>query len=58
MQMWLLSIRLILLCMLIFDIHAYITNIRKIRFDVKIFELSVKTGAGFDSWLDWLRGLK
>lgn len=41
-----------------FDIQACIANIKKIRSDVKIFELSVKTGVGFDNWLDWLRGLK
>ncbi|AEI36867.1 hydrogenase nickel incorporation protein HypB [Francisella salina] len=41
-----------------FDIQECIANIKKIRSDVKIFELSVKTGAGFDSWLDWLRELK
>ncbi|ASG67013.1 hydrogenase accessory protein HypB [Francisella halioticida] len=41
-----------------FDIQECIANIKKIRSDVKIFELSVKTGAGFDIWLDWLRGLK
>lgn len=41
-----------------FDIQECIANIKKIRSDVKVFELSVKTGAGFDSWLDWLRGLK
>lgn len=41
-----------------FDIQACIANIKKIRSDVKIFELSVKTGKGFDNWLDWLRGLK
>lgn len=41
-----------------FDIQECITNIKKICSDVKIFELSVKTVAGFDSWLDWLRSLK
>ncbi|OEZ33390.1 hypothetical protein AS144_02180 [Francisella endosymbiont of Amblyomma maculatum] len=41
-----------------FDIQECIVNIKKIRSDVKIFELSVKTGASFDSWFDWLRSLK
>ncbi|WP_268873203.1 hypothetical protein [Francisella tularensis] len=41
-----------------FDIQECIANIKKIRSNVKIFELSVKTDADFDSWLDWLRGLK
>ena len=41
-----------------FNIQKCITNIKKIRSDVKIFELSVKTSAGFDSWLDWLSSLK
>lgn len=41
-----------------FDVAECVANIKKIRSDVKIFELSVRTGEGFDSWLDWLKSLK
>ena len=39
------------------DLEAIRQNLRKIRPDVRIFELSAKTGEGLDEWLDWLVGL-
>ena len=40
-----------------FDVAKCVENIRKIRSDVKVFELSVKSKEGLDRWLDWLESL-
>ncbi len=38
-----------------FDREAAHANIREVRPGIRIFETSAKTGAGFDSWLEFLR---
>ena len=40
-----------------FDIELVKNNALKINGQLKIFELSCRTGAGLDSWYDWLRNL-
>ncbi|GGG03784.1 MULTISPECIES: hydrogenase nickel incorporation protein HypB [Cysteiniphilum] len=40
-----------------FSVERCIENIRKIRRDIRFFELSVKTEEGFDNWLNWLTSL-
>lgn len=39
------------------DLEQIRQNLRKIRPDVRIFELSAKSGEGLEEWLDWLSGL-
>ncbi len=41
-----------------FDREAAHRNIREIRPDIRIFETSAKTGAGMDSWLEYLAEAK
>jgi hydrogenase nickel incorporation protein HypB len=38
-----------------YDRQLAIDNIHHVHQDMAIFELSAKTGEGFDPWLDWLR---
>ena len=38
-----------------YDRQLAIDNIHQVHPDMAIFELSAKTGEGFDPWLDWLR---
>jgi len=37
-----------------FDIHRAKTDAGKLNKDIRIFELSAKTGQGFDGWCSWL----
>lgn len=37
-----------------FDIDRVIDHVRSLRSDIKIFQVSAKTGAGMDRWYDWL----
>ncbi len=39
-----------------FDIPYFIAGVRMLNPDLKVFELSSKTGEGFDAWIDWLKG--
>jgi hydrogenase nickel incorporation protein HypB len=41
-----------------FDINKAKENALKINSNLRIFELSCKTGEGMISWFDWLEGLK
>ena len=38
-----------------FDIKALRERVLKLKSDIKIFEISCKTGMGIDAWADWLR---
>lgn len=38
-----------------FDENAFRADLARIRDDVPLLRLSVRTGEGFDAWLDWLR---
>ena len=38
-----------------FDIEEAAENIRKIHPQMPIFEVSAKTGDGFDAWIEWLK---
>lgn len=38
-----------------FDIKALRKRVLKLKPDMKIFEISCKTGVGVDAWADWLR---
>jgi hydrogenase nickel incorporation protein HypB len=40
---------------LTFDREVFQRDLRAIREDVPLFELSATTGEGFEAWLDWLR---
>ncbi|WP_116962970.1 hydrogenase nickel incorporation protein HypB [Fastidiosibacter lacustris] len=40
-----------------FDTKRCIDNIRKIRTEARVFELSVKTGQGLNIWVSWLKSL-
>lgn len=40
-----------------FDIKQCIANIRKIQPDIRVFETSVTSGKGMDTWTAWLRSL-
>jgi hydrogenase nickel incorporation protein HypB len=40
-----------------FDRAAALANIRRVAPQAEVFELSARTGEGFDSWLAYLRGL-
>ena len=39
-----------------FDVDRVINDARKLNGDLKIFQISAKTGAGMDKWYDWLLG--
>ena len=39
------------------DIARYRANIKKVRPDARIFEVSAKTGEGMEAWISWLEGL-
>jgi hydrogenase nickel incorporation protein HypB len=41
-----------------FDREAALKNINEIRPGIRVFETSAKTGAGMDSWLDYLAEMK
>jgi hydrogenase nickel incorporation protein HypB len=38
-----------------FDAALAVTNMKKVHPGMPVFELSAKTGQGFDPWLAWLR---
>jgi len=38
-----------------FDMDAVRQRVRKLNPNIEIFEVSAKTGEGFDKWADWLR---
>ncbi len=38
-----------------YDIHAAVSNILQVHPRMPIFQLSAKTGHGFDAWLNWLK---
>jgi hydrogenase nickel incorporation protein HypB len=38
-----------------FDIAAVHERAKKLNPDIEIFEVSAKTGEGFEAWTDWLR---
>jgi len=38
-----------------YDINAAVGNILQVHPQMPIFQLSAKTGQGFDAWLDWLK---
>ncbi|MDQ7065838.1 MAG: hydrogenase nickel incorporation protein HypB [candidate division KSB1 bacterium] len=40
-----------------FDLERVKANARQINADLKIFEVSCRTGEGLDAWYDWLRDL-
>lgn len=40
-----------------FDVDRFRENARKINPDLTFFETSAKTGAGIDSWVNWLKKL-
>jgi hydrogenase nickel incorporation protein HypB len=40
-----------------FDMDAFLRDIAAIRSDVPVLRLSAATGAGIETWLDWLRAL-
>lgn len=40
-----------------FDLARVKENARRINADLKVFEVSCRTGAGLPAWFDWLRGL-
>ncbi len=40
-----------------FDRELALSNIRAVAPQVKIFELSARSGQGMDAWIDWLSGL-
>ena len=40
-----------------FDKDATVENIRKIHPGMPVFEISARTGDGFDKWLKWLEGV-
>ena len=37
-----------------FDIEKAVTQAKKLNPDIKIFQVSAKTGEGFEQWCDWL----
>ena len=37
------------------DARLAVDNIHRVHPDIPVFELSAKTEAGFEPWLDWLR---
>jgi hydrogenase nickel incorporation protein HypB len=39
-----------------FDLKAFTERVRTLNPQVKIFQVSCKTGDGIDAWIDWLRG--
>jgi hydrogenase nickel incorporation protein HypB len=41
-----------------FDRDAALQNIREIRPNIRIFETSAKSGAGMETWLDYLAEVK
>ena len=38
-----------------FDVEAAIRYARQVRPDIRVIQVSTKSGAGFDEWLDWLQ---
>jgi hydrogenase nickel incorporation protein HypB len=38
-----------------FDAPLAVENMKKVHPGMPVFELSAKTGQGFDPWLEWLR---
>ncbi len=40
-----------------FDMDRVKANARRINADLRIFEVSCRTGEGLDAWFDWLKGL-
>lgn len=38
-----------------FDTALCASNLRRVRPDVRLFELSSRTGEGFPAWIDWIR---
>ncbi len=38
-----------------FDAALAVENMKKVHPGMPVFELSAKTGQGFDPWLEWLR---
>jgi hydrogenase nickel incorporation protein HypB len=38
-----------------FDRDLVLANIRSIKADMPVFELSAKTGEGLEPWLEWLK---
>jgi hydrogenase nickel incorporation protein HypB len=38
-----------------FDLNRFRSDVRRLNLDVSLLELSVTSGDGLDSWLDWLR---
>lgn len=38
-----------------FDVNLAASNIRQVHPDMPIFQLSAKTGEGFDGWIEWLK---
>jgi hydrogenase nickel incorporation protein HypB len=38
-----------------FDAPLAVENMKKVHPGMPVFELSAKTGQGFDPWLTWLR---
>ncbi len=41
-----------------FDVHALIYNAKRINPDLRIVELSVRTGAGLAAWYDWIEEMR
>ena len=41
-----------------FDLEAFIANARKVAPKIAVLTVSVKSGAGMDKWLDWLKAAK
>ncbi len=39
-----------------FDVRALEQRVRNLNPDIEIFQLSAKTGQGFQPWVEWLRG--
>jgi hydrogenase nickel incorporation protein HypB len=40
-----------------FDVTRFVKDARKLKPGVDVLAMSVRTGAGFESWQDWLRDL-
>ena len=38
-----------------FDLEAMRERVKRLNPNIQIFEISAKTGAGIDAWVDWLR---
>ncbi|WIM68286.1 hydrogenase nickel incorporation protein HypB [Corynebacterium breve] len=37
-----------------FDVDLFLSNVRQVNPDARIFLMSTKTGEGFDAWMDWV----